>query len=127
MHFSSLAILSCVASSSVLASPQASPILTATVQLVNRNSGASVNVVIPMNGVEYDVQTLWKNTAVDNAPDGTVFASNAQLVAFKQNTICTFTEQSIVKGKPLDAQTTWIEFASKPVDMCGSKLTCKST
>ncbi|KAJ5908342.1 hypothetical protein N7495_001024 [Penicillium taxi] len=127
MHFSTLAILSCVASSSVFAAPQASPILTATVQLVNRDSGASVNVVIPMDGVEYDVQTLWKNTAVDNAPDGTVFASSAQLVAFKQNTICAFTELSNVKGKSLNAQNTWTEFASKPVDMCGSKLTCKST
>ncbi|KAJ5895397.1 hypothetical protein N7495_007088 [Penicillium taxi] len=116
-YFSSLATVSCVSSSTrEVTSP-----VTTTVQLINDQTGANANVKIPVDGQEYDVQELWGSSAL--APEGLVFASSAQLVAFEQNTVCTFTKD--LETFLLNAQTTWSSFGSV-VDLCGAEISCKS-
>ncbi|KAJ5895446.1 hypothetical protein N7495_007137 [Penicillium taxi] len=100
MHFSSLAIISCVLPSVFAA--------TATVQLANDQSGANANVAVPVDGSKKLVKALWGSSSV--ASGGIVFASSAQLVAFEPNTICTFTDNPSLKVS-LDTKKTWASFS----------------
>ncbi|KAJ5894230.1 hypothetical protein N7495_005921 [Penicillium taxi] len=119
-YFSSLSTVSCVSSSVSTTSKAHSP-TDATVQLSNDQTGANANINIPVDGQKYAVQELWGSSAL--APKGLVFASSAQLVAFGQNTVCTFTRDS--ETLLLNAQTTWGSFGSV-MDLCGAEISCKS-
>ncbi|KAJ5888725.1 hypothetical protein N7495_008766 [Penicillium taxi] len=122
MQFSNLATITCVLlSSSGSAAPQAPWATTATVQLSNDKTGASVDVVVPVDGQKYAVQELWGNTAV--ASEGIVSASSTQLVTFEQTTVCTLTEEPLLQVT-LDAKTTWASLGPV-VDLCAAYVSCQ--
>lgn len=97
---------------------------TATVQLANEQSGASANVVIPIDGISRPVQELWSHTAISAEHHGLVFASSAQLTTFQQSTVCTITEDSHHVDAKLDAEKTWVSFGDAPIELCAALITC---
>lgn len=126
MLFSKAALASALFSSIAFAAPpppfEATWSPTATLQLANDHSGASADVVIPVDGVKRPIQELWADTAV--ASNGLVFASSAQLVAFEQTTSCTIEEEWRL-SETLDAERTWVELGKSVVDLCSAYVVCE--
>ncbi|KAJ5587988.1 uncharacterized protein N7459_003753 [Penicillium hispanicum] len=126
MHFTNTAALALAfLSTSVFAAPtptpQAGREITATIQLANEESGAYADVTLPVDGVKRPVQELWGHTAV--AQHGLVFASSAQLTAFEQTTVCTFTEEPRLSAT-VDADKTWTSLGGSVVELCDAFVTC---
>ncbi|KAJ5086375.1 hypothetical protein NUU61_007682 [Penicillium alfredii] len=95
---------------------------TATIQLVNDESGANANVAVPLDGQKHAVQKLWGETSI--AQNGLVFASNAMLTAFQQTTVCTITEGPHPDAI-LDAEHTWASLGEGVVDLCSAYVECR--
>lgn len=97
---------------------------TATIQLANDQSGANINVAVPVDGVTRFVEELWGRTSI--AQNGLVFASTAQLIAFSQTVVCTFTYDNPSLSATLNAETTWVSFGGgRVVDLCSAQVVCK--
>ncbi|KAJ5112914.1 hypothetical protein N7456_001448 [Penicillium angulare] len=95
----------------------------ATIQISNDQSGAHANVAVPADGVTRSVQELWGNTPVNF--EGKVFGSSAQLVAFEQTTVCTFSEEPNLHTS-LTAGRTWIQLGKPVADLCWATVVCQS-
>ncbi|KAJ5260530.1 hypothetical protein N7478_012135 [Penicillium angulare] len=124
MHFTGIsAIAIAVLSSTGLAAPayEVWP-PAATIQISNDHSGAHANVAVPADGVTRSVQELWGHTPVNF--EGKVFGSSAQLIAFEQTTVCTFSEEPHLHSA-LTASRNWIQLGKPVVDLCFATVVCE--
>ncbi|KAJ5937042.1 hypothetical protein N7466_003492 [Penicillium verhagenii] len=123
MHFTTTFLISALASTGLAAPTNGPPAHTATIQLANEHTGANANVIIPVDGVKRPVQELWGHTTVAN--HGLVFASSAQLTAFEETTVCTFTEEKRDLEVALDSEETYAELGKPVVDLCAAWVVCE--
>ncbi|KAJ5667588.1 hypothetical protein N7507_003452 [Penicillium longicatenatum] len=123
MQFTTTALAYLFAATGLAAPTNGPPAYTATIQLANDQSGANANAVIPVDGVKRPVQELWGHTSL--AKHGLVFASSAQLTAFEQTTVCTFTEELHHLTASLDAEDTYVTLGKPVVDLCSAYVVCE--
>ncbi|KAJ6088236.1 hypothetical protein N7486_009497 [Penicillium sp. IBT 16267x] len=116
-------IFSLLSSTGLAVPAKGPPAHTATIQLANDQSGANANVVIPVDGVKRPVQGLWGHTSL--AQHGLVFASSAQLTAFEQTTVCTFTEELHHLTASLNAKDTFVTLGKPVIDLCSAYVVCE--
>ncbi|KAJ5610914.1 hypothetical protein N7510_007633 [Penicillium lagena] len=97
---------------------------TVTIQLANSKPGTNADICFPADGVKRPIEALWGHTEV--AQNGRVFATSAQLISYRPNTVCTIFNE---KGQSwtLNARHDWKQLGWTSVDLCSAFLACEDT
>lgn len=110
MQFTFVTVFSLLAAA-VIAAPTTGAPATTTVQLSNDQSGRNAAAVIPLDGVPRLVDSLFRNSAVDN--NGLITATSSQLTQVINGVACVFAFNGAVIGT-LNDQHTFVDLDGNP-------------
>lgn len=127
MKFSiSAALVSLFLSTSVSAAPFEYEVYvnTVTVQLANSEPGTNADITVPSDGLKRPIQGLWGHSEISQS--GRVYATSAQLIQFRPNTVCTISNEEGLSWT-LNARHDWKQLGWTSIDLCAGYLACSDT